>query len=621
MLDDLFNKIQKADVISFDVFDTLVARPYVKPADVFKHLEKIHGAQGFADARILAEQKAWDKYTSADIECTNIDEIYSEIDTKFQKFKSIEQEFELQVCVKNPQIWQAYLYAVKQNKKIIAVSDMYFDTKLIESILGKNGYDKIEKIYVSSDYRKLKSTGNLFNAVLQDFDVKPSKILHIGDNCRGDYNVPKKLGINAWLYEKLLSQYIQSVPRINKFIKQHGDDLGASIIIGLNAIKNAEYLCREVSPDYWNRFGVEYTGPATFAFAQWVQQQSENVKDVIFLARDGYILEKVYNKISVQNTYYIYTPRALNLLLMLNFERTGSFALQHTKTIIDFYKNKSSLLKNAPDIQTGDEGVNFIDKNINTFKKLAKIELENYKKYLEKHNISGKNVVVVDTVSMFYSGQVLLQKFMPNKKITGLYYLVQQDAKDSPFVKTFKPKSHYTPDLSLIEFMMTSPESPIQTVENAKPVYAKNVSIEEQKRQEVTKKLSAGACEFADFALSVFGRGVDLCISSGVLTDYIMNFIDKPSDIDKKMFFEIKFAYDPQHSIYAPIFPQWYAKNKICRKIRVSLLGFITFSYKLFQNKSKYQFCGLTLLICKWSRTSKTYKVFGILPIMKKKII
>ena len=54
--DDLKNKINKAEVISFDIFDTLLLRPYLKPTDLFRHMEEVYHANGFATARIEAEK-------------------------------------------------------------------------------------------------------------------------------------------------------------------------------------------------------------------------------------------------------------------------------------------------------------------------------------------------------------------------------------------------------------------------------------------------------------------------------------------------------------------------------------------------------------------------------------
>ena len=40
-INDIKQKILKHDVISFDIFDTLILRPYVKPTDLFEHLDHI----------------------------------------------------------------------------------------------------------------------------------------------------------------------------------------------------------------------------------------------------------------------------------------------------------------------------------------------------------------------------------------------------------------------------------------------------------------------------------------------------------------------------------------------------------------------------------------------------
>ena len=109
MLDNLFKQIQQADVVSFDVFDTLILRPYLSPNDVFKHIEKIYNIPGFYNARTTAESDAWAKYVTPDSECTNLDEIYSQIDSKYKKYKNIEEDFELQVSTRNPEMYKAYL--------------------------------------------------------------------------------------------------------------------------------------------------------------------------------------------------------------------------------------------------------------------------------------------------------------------------------------------------------------------------------------------------------------------------------------------------------------------------------------------------------------------------------
>ena len=39
-------------VVSFDLFDTLLIRPFVRPTDLFRLMERINDVPGFADRRI-----------------------------------------------------------------------------------------------------------------------------------------------------------------------------------------------------------------------------------------------------------------------------------------------------------------------------------------------------------------------------------------------------------------------------------------------------------------------------------------------------------------------------------------------------------------------------------------
>lgn len=52
------NLIEKVDIVSFDIFDTLLIRPYLSPEDLFEHIEKLYKLNGFKKERILAEKRS-----------------------------------------------------------------------------------------------------------------------------------------------------------------------------------------------------------------------------------------------------------------------------------------------------------------------------------------------------------------------------------------------------------------------------------------------------------------------------------------------------------------------------------------------------------------------------------
>jgi len=50
--------IDAAKIISFDIFDTLLLRPYQHPSDVFLHLSVLYNTPAFYESRISAESNA-----------------------------------------------------------------------------------------------------------------------------------------------------------------------------------------------------------------------------------------------------------------------------------------------------------------------------------------------------------------------------------------------------------------------------------------------------------------------------------------------------------------------------------------------------------------------------------
>ena len=141
-------EIQSHDIISFDIFDTLLIRPYLRPKDLFLHIERSLNLEHFQESRIIAEETARKKIKRADI---TIDEIYDEINDSFKSVKEQELQWEERVLQPNPLMLDIYNTAKNSGKKIVIASDMYLPTGFIEKVLKKNGFDKYYKLYVSND--------------------------------------------------------------------------------------------------------------------------------------------------------------------------------------------------------------------------------------------------------------------------------------------------------------------------------------------------------------------------------------------------------------------------------------------------------------------------------------
>ena len=77
----IIKQIEKYDVVSFDIFDTLLKRNVKKPTDIFRYMEKKYQKEGFFNERIDAEKRA---RARAKKEIT-LKKIYEEMNFDFSK--------------------------------------------------------------------------------------------------------------------------------------------------------------------------------------------------------------------------------------------------------------------------------------------------------------------------------------------------------------------------------------------------------------------------------------------------------------------------------------------------------------------------------------------------------
>ena len=121
MEDKILKLVDKCDVVSFDVFDTLLFRNIYKPTDLFKILEKEFNIENLENIRKESEIKSRVSENNGE---TNYDLIYKEMENKIsdktiiEKIKNRELELEKEFLVINPFMKKIYDYCIKKNKKV-----------------------------------------------------------------------------------------------------------------------------------------------------------------------------------------------------------------------------------------------------------------------------------------------------------------------------------------------------------------------------------------------------------------------------------------------------------------------------------------------------------------------
>ena len=215
----LESAIDEADVVSFDVFDTLLMRTTLIPGDVFdiveqRAVERGLQAAGFAQARRDAQTAQ--NYTATAI----YDELKQKLgcsDAESKTLYELELEVEREVLLPREPLYALFRQALAQGKRVFLVSDMYHAGETLVRLLEENGIAGYEKLLVSSDCRQLKSQG-LFDA-LTTLGVPASRIVHIGNNINDDMKQAKRAGLQAVLVPSPLA--LALAQGANRTITEH----------------------------------------------------------------------------------------------------------------------------------------------------------------------------------------------------------------------------------------------------------------------------------------------------------------------------------------------------------------------------------------------------------------
>lgn len=421
---EIKKKIDKAMVVSFDVFDTLLFRIVNSPEVIFDLVGKKYNIDGYRELRMRYQRLASDSVQlNYGFSHANIDEIYESIrtgehsaDVDWDAVKKYEIELERQSLVANDDIREIYNYAISIGKRVIAVTDMYLSADFIRECLGKNGFSGIETVYCSADERKTKYEKRLFIEVKNRENVEFSDIFHIGDNIDSDVAIPASLGIRTFHYKKDFDE--------NRF------DGAESSCIDEGVIK----VLIDSQRSFWYNLGIEAGGPIYMGLIQRMTGllPDKNAR-IFFLSRDGYNLCNILKRLGYKNVKYLYTSRrALLFAGIVNMDDEDiSLLPPYTvgKTVGDILKflcvdsKKVSFRKAGFDsvdstVETNEDIIRFkqlytIDRDI--FLERARTERENAYRYFSKMGVFDKDAYMFDC-GWNGTSQYLLERF---KKSVG----------------------------------------------------------------------------------------------------------------------------------------------------------------------------------------------------------
>ncbi|MCU1750289.1 HAD family hydrolase [Pseudomonas sp. 6D_7.1_Bac1] len=602
---ELSQQILRHPIISFDVFDTLLYRPFKSPSDLFEFMAEEARqicrlpSLDFRAARCAAEKAAFEAAIARGDGEVRIEEIYQEFATQTgldqdlaTRVQALEMQMEMDLLYPRSSGFKAFNEARSLGKRIILISDMYLPREFLVAVLKKNGYEGYECFYVSCEVRVKKHNGRLFDHVLADLRVDAKTILHVGDNVAADVVRAKERGIKPFHLIKASEVFAKCESYTAPWSRdeaRHSLDWKMLMAVVGNRMHDNPYLPHRrgtlFSGDTW-RLGYYGQGPMLLGYTKWLMEKAirDGVKRLYFLARDGLIMKQAYDCIArhypdaPSSHYLLCSRRAVNLakvrdeqgvmdLLHVEYARNtlqhllfSRFGLSPTSVPGDILAKHGMTLETIVTIdQRGLLKLLLMDL-LPLIVDVASVERANYLEYLQGTGLLDEGDVALVDIGYAGTMQESLYLLTDRRKVFGGYYLMtfrqalkRVDAYGMPikgylgeFVDRHDTHHPFCRNVPLYETLFSSVDTSFVRMDRdwngcLTPVFMDRFAGEE-KREAMVRRIHEGALSFIDETVRILGRHLRVLDIEPVKSLRVLeSFFRAPHPVDARMFCDLVF--------------------------------------------------------------------------------
>lgn len=298
------------DLLTCDVFDTLVWRPVAEPDHLFVELGRRLIAERAVPShvtphdvhlgRVVAEQRARERNRRLHevVECT-LEEIWAQMprswlaesarseDDPWDRYLRTELALEAEVLRPHDVVVSLLRRAHDAGVRTVLVSDTYFSETQLRELLGAAGVplDLVDRVVTSSEAGLPKYDG-LLARIVDEEGVDAARVLHVGDNPVADVRAARELGANVLPARRPDAEL--AAPAVLAALHEASLQLGADA--GVTATVHAAMLeTGATHDDAGEQFGTTVGGPLLHGFARWVSATAAalGVEHVHCLLREG----------------------------------------------------------------------------------------------------------------------------------------------------------------------------------------------------------------------------------------------------------------------------------------------------------------------------------------------
>ncbi|MDE7313202.1 MAG: hypothetical protein K2N87_16530 [Eubacterium sp.] len=316
----LKHKIRQAQIVSFDLYGTLIFRTLRQPQDIFAWMECAAGMPGLGRERERIQVRAARFYRKTyGVPHPTLCEIYRYWAQQgvsggrntagfYRKLEAWERKLEEELCIPNQAMQEMLAYARQQKKRVIFTTDMYLEKPELERILKRCSLVQYDAIYASSELKKTKYDGTLYDGLLKKENVSPGSILHIGDDRLADVAMAAKKKLCVFWY------------------RDSQADLAESLFADLAKRRcKGAYAPAKAAMDFWYLLGYQVGGPLYMGLCNWLVRTAPK-SSIYALSRDGYNIARLLPLFGKRSTRYLLSSR--NAWLLPHMTKLGRQELE-----------------------------------------------------------------------------------------------------------------------------------------------------------------------------------------------------------------------------------------------------------------------------------------------------
>ncbi len=387
--------IDGARYVSFDIFDTLLARRVLKPENLYEVVEHrlADTFAGFAHERFATERSLGPE--------TSIGEIYQQVgnllhltEEKIAEAQNAEWKAERNLCFLRADMAEIFLYAVQKRKRVCLLSDTFYSAKQLKMLLHNCGLEVDVPILTSCDTESSKESGTLYTAYLQQMEADPKDCLHIGDNPYADNERAEHMGLSVF---PIMSGYrmleASSAQSLLDYEKSDAFTLGG-IVAQLFSSPFALNSSRgRISIQTPYELGRCFVAPLIDYWLEWLVSsiKKEPIRYMLFPARDGYLIQKLYEQIRQYDTllppsvYFKSSRRAMSVAAISTEQDVQQIAARRFRgSTKEFFDSRFgvNVENDVPWDAEKEWAQRLLDENIPAILEHAAKERESYSQYL-----------------------------------------------------------------------------------------------------------------------------------------------------------------------------------------------------------------------------------------------